>query len=492
MRRAIGFGLPCLAACFASIGAWYAWRPALQSLLGGGAAGILACELLALALVIAGALALARSAHAPHAFDWVRLLLVALGLGWLAFLACVHEYQRLWLELALGPAAGLVALSLLVELASARWRPGRAKALRVLLLALATGPLLLEGTLRLASRVRPSPLLAREELAPGRVLEQNRPPPGTLRFGAPCNARGHYDEEFEHRREGETRVALIGDSFSQGIVPRELHYSSIAERALGFAVDNLGVAGIGPLEYEQLLVHEALPLDPSAVVIALFVGNDLDLPPQEAARDAWLASWLDRRNVLVWLVPTRLSRMAAESRTNRAGAARVAGERERADPTQTLEQRYPWLGDPLRELATISPEGFLRLERARARQACGLGEPELARVLRVLERMREECGRRPFGVLLIPDEFQVEDALWSELQAAELERDRPQRLLGERLASRGIPVLDLEPVLRGVAPLADGRRHVYHLRDSHWNARGNRAAGEALAGFVRTLLAERR
>ncbi len=113
----------------------------------------------------------------------------------------------------------------------------------------------------------------------------------------------------------------------------------------------------------------------------------------------------------------------------------------------------------------------------------------LARVLQVFERMRAECGARPFGVLLIPDEFQVEDALWAELELEGLERDRPQRLLAAELGRRGIPVLDLLPVLRGTAALGDGRRHVYHLRDTHWNARGNRAAGEALAGFVRGLLA---
>jgi hypothetical protein len=33
-------------------------------------------------------------------------------------------------------------------------------------------------------------------------------------------------------------------------------------------------------------------------------------------------------------------------------------------------------------------------------------------------------------------------------------------------------------------PLEDGNRHLYHLRDTHWNARGNRLAGEALAEFL--------
>jgi hypothetical protein len=95
-------------------------------------------------------------------------------------------------------------------------------------------------------------------------------------------------------------------------------------------------------------------------------------------------------------------------------------------------------------------------------------------------------------VILIPDEFQVEEDVWEAARVAwpgiELERDRPQRLLVPGLASRGIPCLDLLPALRAVEPLADGRRHVYHLRDTHFNARGNRIAGEELAAFLKTLL----
>lgn len=465
-----------LGACCASLWVCWSWWPALAALLGPRAYVLLAALLVA-------PLACLRAVRPPAI---VRASLVSAGLAWIGFLACAPSYQRLWLELSLGPAAGLFALVERLELALERWPPVRAKLARALLVALALGPPLCEATLRVLARLRPSPLLARDERSPGRVLESNRVPPGTSRFGTPCNSGGHYDDEFARRAAGETRVALIGDSFSQGIVPHELHYSTVAERALGFPVDNFGIAGTGPPEYEELLVREVLPLDPSAVVIALFVGNDLDLPPEEPPRDPWLQAWLDRRSVLVWLLPGRLASLVRERRANPAGAARVQGERAQVSASEAL--RFPWLADPLLETPTISAQTFLELERARARQACGLSQEELARVLRVLERMRAECGARPFAVLLVPDEFQVEDALWSEVRSEGLERDRPQHLLQAELGRRGIATLDLLPVLRGVAPLADGRRHVYHLRDTHWNARGNRAAGEALAGFVRGLL----
>ena len=487
MRRALVFLAGCAALAGVSLAACVAWKPALEALLGARAQALFALELGSLAPVLAAACVLARSPRRLGAGAWTRVLLIAPGLAGLGFLALVPRYQRLWLQLALAPLAGILALCVLAELASLRWPPLRARVLRALALSLALGPWLLEGTLRLYCAWHPSPLFVRGGESAGRVLEQNRPAPGTLRFGAPCNTHGHYDEEFVRRRAGETRLALIGDSFSQGIVPLELHYSRLAERILRWPVDNLGIAGIGLPEYEELLLREALPLDPSAVVVALFVGNDLDLPAPEPARDAWLAGWLDRRNVLFWILPQRLARLRSEARRS-GGAARVAGEREAADLSRSLEQRYPWLGDPLREQPTISPRVYLELERSRAAQACGLRADELERALAILVRMRAECGARPFAVLLIPDEFQVEDELWSAVGAEGLERDRPQRLLVERLRALGIPVLDLLPVMRAVPPLADGGRHLYHLRDSHWNVRGNRVAGEALAGFARTLV----
>ena len=43
-------------------------------------------------------------------------------------------------------------------------------------------------------------------------------------------------------------------------------------------------------------------------------------------------------------------------------------------------------------------------------------------------------------------------------------------------------------ILSAQPPMADGHRHLYHIRDTHFNARGNRIVGEALAGFLRNQL----
>jgi hypothetical protein len=109
---------------------------------------------------------------------------------------------------------------------------------------------------------------------------------------------------------------------------------------------------------------------------------------------------------------------------------------------------------------------------------------------RALAEIQDAAGAVPLVAMLIPDEFQGEDDLFAAIVARRgpgLDRDRPQRDAAAILAKLGIPALDLLPVLRAVRPLADGRRHLYHARDTHWNARGNRIAGEALARFLRAM-----
>src|SRR6185436_10252748 len=99
----------------------------------------------------------------------------------------------------------------------------------------------------------------------------------------------------------------------------------VCERALGVPVDNMGIIGVGPPEYLDMLVDEALPLDPSVVVIDLFVGNDFVFPAGTSGKSEALArSWLERGNVLLWIVPTRLARVLEERRHRSLQGGRIA------------------------------------------------------------------------------------------------------------------------------------------------------------------------
>jgi lysophospholipase L1-like esterase len=101
--------------------------------------------------------------------------------------------------------------------------------------------------------------------------------------------------------------------------------------------------------------------------------------------------------------------------------------------------------------------------------------------------MREAARGVPLAVMIIPDVFQVEDRLWSEVAPAGADRARRMRSVAitrKWLEEHSFAYLDLLPVLRGVRPLADGELHLYKLNDTHFNARGNAVVGRALAAFL--------
>jgi len=505
MTRALPSRLPVLLPlALATVAAWVGAEAALEyrvflRVVQGPAAWALL--LLVLAGSALGPVAIAREIAAirrveprARAFAALRSLVVAAVVSWIALLFLVESAERLWTELALGAGASLWIVWIALEGPSPRRATGLRKAAGVVLFALAASALLAELALRAWAGVRPSPLFARLGDTANVALERMRQPPGTIRFGFPCNSGGHYDEEFRRRAPGERLVATIGDSFSLSAVPHAYHFTTVCERELGVPVDNLGVAAVGPPEYRRMLVDEALWLDPDVVVIDLFVGNDFRFGVQMSEGSRALAeSWIERENVLLWVVPRRLARIAAERRRRGREGGGVAALQGESDALRgSVEATFPWVADPKLEKPTFTEPAFLALEVSRAVDASRLSPAQLTDLHDVLLEMKRVAAPRTLCVMIIPDEYQIEDALWDrvvrEAGSQALDRDRPQELLVPWLAANGIPCLDLAPVLGAVPPMEDGNRHLYQLRDSHWNARGNAVAGRALAEFLAPLL----
>ena len=197
------------------------------------------------------------------------------------------------------------------------------------------------------------------------------------------------------------------------------------------------------------------------------------------------------------MLPRRLARLSAERARQggerpaggRAGGRAGAGAPAVGPDVEAARAEFPWVDDPALEEPSLSEQVYLELETSRALVACAAAPPGLELLRGALGEARRAAGEVPLAVLLIPDEFQVEDPLWDEIVARvgsrTLERDRAQRTIGACLDELGIPYLDLLPALRAVEPGADGRRHLYHARDTHLNARGNRVVAGALAEFLR-------
>ncbi|MFH0911104.1 MAG: hypothetical protein V1918_06340, partial [Planctomycetota bacterium] len=94
-------------------------------------------------------------------------------------------------------------------------------------------------------------------------------------------------------------------------------------------------------------------------------------------------------------------------------------------------------------------------------------------------------------VVLIPDEYQVNDLLYERLMAEKLieetgryDRNRPQREIQEFCSKQGLSVLDLLPVLRD----AERKANTYHIQDTHWNMHGHDVAARAIADALSQCL----
>lgn len=400
-------------------------------------------------------------------------------------------------HLALSGAAATwsAAVTLAAQRSDRPW-PRWFRVLDVLACELAACAFLAEAGLRLARRAAELPILATAGTNPDAWLRTYRLEPGRFRYGFPVNREGFVDVEPEQAARAEDLVVSIGDSFSVGVVPHPWHYTRVAEQSfLGLEIYNAGVVHSGPREYLRILETSALPLRPDLIVVALFLGNDLE--DAERGDPTVLSTWMDRGEILVLQGSRRLwniarERWAGASIADPEGATRTQGlTGATAASLAEMERRMPWLSDPSREPPAVSARRFAEVEADRAEYLVKAPEAAWTKLFSFLERMQRAAGPVPVACLLIPDEFQVEDRLWGEVRKdrglADADRDLPQRRLAEWCSSRRMPYLDLLPALRAVPPVQDGVRHVYHRRDTHWNARGNRVAGEALAAWIERL-----
>jgi hypothetical protein len=125
---------------------------------------------------------------------------------------------------------------------------------------------------------------------------------------------------------------------------------------------------------------------------------------------------------------------------------------ERLSPAD-VERRLPWIADPLQEPPTLSVERFAYVETTRAEITLPEKAGEYREFLDALERLHAAAGDIPLAVLLVPDEFQVEEAPWKDVEwvgiAARADRELPQKIVGAWLEQRRIPYVDL---LRSCAP----------------------------------------
>ena len=325
-----------------------------------------------------------------------------------------------------------------------------------------------------AARIFPSPILW-DPASSRSFLRAFQYAPGSLRFGVPHNSMGYYDKEFVTGSDNRTVIAVISDSFGEGIVPYEQNFTTVAERALRrrlpgnrIFLHNFGVPAAGPREYAYIYSQHVKRFSPRLVVIALFVGNDL-------------SDLFTMPRTLFLLQDWRISQVITRIFRATTGAASLTEPLFSSISEDTFEDET---------IPNMTDQDFLALELDRLTiaqngQVQNRGVDQLyQKLFKILRWFSAQLDDRLI-LMLIPDEFQINDELYRTLlvntkKPEKYDRDAPQRRISEYARKHNIPVLDLLPVLRD----ARGACRPYRPRDSHWNACGNKVAGQALADFL--------
>ncbi|HEU5182518.1 MAG TPA: SGNH/GDSL hydrolase family protein [Candidatus Polarisedimenticolia bacterium] len=268
-------------------------------------------------------------------------------------------------------------------------------------------------------------------------------------------------EYTKQRVPGRLRIAVVGDSFVEGMyVEQEQLLSSVLERGLrkdgiDAEVYSFGVSGYGASQVLHLVQRYVLDYSPDLIVY-LFIRNDASDSCRCMEDKRWTQQYALGPDGALEALPFKRYHMSMTKRALRKSALvrfflyqRRLLERFRDSSKQAAAE------------TSASPEG--------CRQDCwrivGLLLQELQGTL--------EAKHVPWLLA------------WEGDANPDYARDERGRL--EEIASTsGLPYRDLSPSFAAAARA--GFRRYRYPGDGHWNAEGNRIAGEALVPMVRALL----
>jgi len=294
------------------------------------------------------------------------------------------------------------------------------------------------------------------------------------------DALGLRGTDIGPKTPGALRVLGVGDSFVSAFNVEEAEtFLSVAGETLrrtlpGRKVEviNAGTPNYGTWHELRLFRRLAPRLIPDAVLLCVYVGNDLEdnlSPRQSMVKHGLLVERRHSQGILPYPVRSWLQRhcMTYVFLWNAWNRVR------------------PWFGktekDPLHgEKDLVSPEAPPYVEEGYRTS----GD--------LLRQVRDVAAARgiPLLVVLMPTEFQVYPERFQQVVRHEsadpsrLDLDLPSKRWTDLAHAAGLPVLNLFPVFRAHV----SGPYLYMSLDGHLTVEGNRLAGEAIAGALLPLL----
>lgn len=300
------------------------------------------------------------------------------------------------------------------------------------------------------------------------------------------NALGVRGAEMGAKRDGVKRVLVLGDSFAFGVgveddetFPARLpalvatQERSPGQEMLGVETINSGIPGLGAPQQVRWLERHGLAMEPDAIVLAVFLGNDL----QDATAEA--VSWRIVDGQMVGKDKTPRWRHWLYFKSHLYALIKSAAPsgiqqrvRERLGLSEATSDRLSY--------------GVLEVYAKPQSEVSRDGEVGTAKALDRLMTIADERNL-PVAAMLIPEVAQASPERWRTV-LAQLDADpagydalAPNRVFEKLLGARGIPVLDLTTSLSAAI---DRGEQPYFERDRHWSASGHAIAAEELATFL--------
>lgn len=312
-----------------------------------------------------------------------------------------------------------------------------------------------------------------------------------LRPGVDVRSRGkewdvrlitnHYGLRDVERPASESalRILGLGDSFTFGWgVPVEATYLARAEAILNretgreIQIVKAAVPGWGPGDELAWLRENWDQWKPYLVLLGFTAGNDFYDTMVGGAEQYVVIDGVQIQKVRNIGGLTELKAfLRRHSATYRAFAVLSPGARMLV--ADQLGEVFHW---PVNDIFLRQPPPAL--------------PAAIESTLLMLDQMHEFARARGawFSVVVIPSRAQIhaEDyALFKSrfgMNDDDLDMRRPQRVLTAWAASRGVPFLDLEPVMSAAA--ARDTTRLYFRGDSHWTIAGHELASRVVARFL--------
>ena len=415
-------------------------------------------------------------------FLFVAVLLTSI-IHWLQILDGYPFLQKSLNNSILVLFMGLWAILVLLSERILIFQNSGSKSWEIFLFNIAVTLFALEAVLTQLSKINPNPLLWDQSSIESRI-NAHKLKPGMDFYNTKTNRQGYHDQEFYRAEANDYVIALLADSFGVGIVPYDYNFATIAETRIRenlgdqferVAIHNFGIAGTGIDDYAYLLENEVLDYDPNLVLVSVFIGNDLiDSKPERR-------NYYDLKNWITVQLPTRIITLLRESDRDESNVTRIGQTQYTSD--EVPEHIFDWS----KEKPSMSLEKFLAYESARL-EIANTKDPDIEEIydhfFKLVSYFQSSLGD-DLVFILVPDEFQVNDSLYQTIleQKSTQEiyvRDYPQQKITSYFSDNRIRYLDLLPQMRK----ANSVERTYHLQNTHWNARGNEVAGNAIADYL--------